>query len=144
MVRRIEDHARSGPDPLLVAAHSQGGVIAGAAVLGTARYADLRSIGLLTFGSPWHRLYAEFFPAYFSSQTDKALYDRLAGQWRNLFRATDPIGGPVGYAGVDKKPLADPSGLRHSDYWLADEYADAVAELLDLTAAQYTVASSEH
>jgi hypothetical protein len=142
MVRRIEDHARSGPDTLLVAAHSQGGVIAGTAVLGTARYADLRSIGLLTFGSPWHRLYAEFFPAYFSSQTDKALYDRLAGRWRNLFRATDPIGGPVGCVGVDAPTLADPVGRRHSDYWLEREYADAVAELLDRTAASCRVASS--
>ncbi len=142
LVRRIEDHARSGPDTLLVAAHSQGGVIAGTAVLGTARYADLRSIGLLTFGSPWHRLYAEFFPAYFSTRTDKALYDRLGGRWRNLFRATDPIGGPVGCAGVDAPTLADPFGRRHSDYWLEGEYATAATELLDLTAAPCTVASS--
>jgi hypothetical protein len=141
MVRRIEDHARSSPDPLLVAAHSQGGVIAGTAVLGTARYADLRSIGLLTFGSPWRRLYAEFFPAYFSIRTDKALYDRLAGRWRNLFRATDPIGGPVGCAGVDV-PTLEGLGRRHSDYWLEGEYATAATELLDLTAAPCTVASS--
>jgi hypothetical protein len=61
----------------------------------------------ITYGSPLQRLYSRFFPAYFDakvlSQIGEALTgtagdqdpDRRRWPWRNLFRASDPIGGPV-------------------------------------------------
>jgi hypothetical protein len=129
LVRRIEAAGTSGHRPLLVAAHSQGSVIAGTAVLGASRDADLRQVALLTFGSPWHRLYAEFFPAYFHDPATGALQARLPGRWRNLYRPTDPIGGGVGHAEVDVPLLSDPFGRGHSGYWLEDAYDQEVAAL---------------
>jgi hypothetical protein len=97
---------------IVVSAHSQGTVIAAAALwqLPTAiRY----QVGLLTYGSPLRRLYARFFPAYLGPD-DLA---RLCGHvpvWRNLYRCTDPIGGPVrlgpphGAEPVDATPFIDP------------------------------------
>ncbi len=64
----------------------------------------------LTYGSPLRRLYGRWFPAYFGPVPLRALH-RQVDCWRNLWRATDPIGGPV-IAGpsedVDTGPLADP------------------------------------
>ncbi|CAM5450950.1 hypothetical protein SBADM41S_06338 [Streptomyces badius] len=112
--------------------HSQGSVLAAAAVWqlpDTAR----RRVGLLTYGSPIERLYGRWFPAYFGAVPLLGL-NRSVHCWRNLFRATDPIGGAVRLTAdrdrdVDRGPLKDPLAygrttalplpepiLGHSDY----------------------------
>jgi hypothetical protein len=77
---------------VIVAAHSQGTVIATAALL---QLPDAGHVALLTYGSPLRRFYTRYFPAYFGDGTLDEQRQRLGGRWRNLYRETDPIGGPV-------------------------------------------------
>jgi hypothetical protein len=64
--------------------------------------------------------------------------------WRNLWRATDPIGGPVRITEVDRGPLRDPlvygrtrrhplpePVLGHSDYQADPVFAEERAALLE-------------
>lgn len=99
---RILHHTRdrSDPCPLVLAVHSQGSVLAFAA-LSPLTSEQLQRVALVTYGSPVSSIYAMFFPAYFGPDEIIALRDKLptlpgglAG-WRNFYRRTDPIGGPV-------------------------------------------------
>ncbi|MEJ3653412.1 hypothetical protein WEH80_10545 [Actinomycetes bacterium KLBMP 9759] len=117
---------------LLLAPHSQGAVIAGAALLDGASRPGL---AMLSYGSPWTRLYAEFFPAHVNAETTTALADRLRTgdrvRWRNLHRETDPIGGAI--PGVDDQPaMPDPCRRGHSDYWEEPAYRAAAKELREV------------
>lgn len=111
LLTRIRWHVGSGRG-VVVAAHSQGTVIGTAALLQlrtddalTAGPRTLPKVGLLTFGCVLRRLYGRFFPAYFGPATLRRLQDTLspaAGarspgelRWRNLWRYTDYLGGPV-------------------------------------------------
>ncbi|MGW2677232.1 hypothetical protein [Streptomyces sp. NPDC001436] len=123
--------ARTG-GRLVISGHSQGSVLAAASVWQLPPAAR-RRVALLTHGSPLARLYGRWFPAYFGPGALAALHRDL-DCWRNLWRATDPIGGPVGAGAgtdgpVDRGPLADPVAygrdalhplpapiLRHGDY----------------------------
>ncbi|MFG2874296.1 hypothetical protein ACGFYU_04675 [Streptomyces sp. NPDC048337] len=101
---------------LVISGHSQGSVLAAAAVWQLPPPAR-RRVALLTYGSPLGRLYGRWFPAYFGPGPLTALHGEV-DCWRNLWRATDPIGGPVlpGTAeGVDRGPLADPIAYGRSD-----------------------------
>ncbi|WP_432093151.1 hypothetical protein [Streptomyces sp. bgisy100] len=96
---------------LVISGHSQGSVLAAAAVWQLAPHTR-RRVALLTYGSPLERLYGRWFPAYFGPGPLRALH-REVHCWRNLWRRTDPIGGPVlpldGTAPeVDRGPLRDP------------------------------------
>jgi hypothetical protein len=84
--------ARTG-GRLVISGHSQGSVLAAAAVwqLPTA---TRRRVALLTYGSPLERLYGRWFPAYFGPRALLGL-SRELDCWRNLWRHTDPIGGPM-------------------------------------------------
>lgn len=120
---------------LLLAPHSQGSVIAAAALL-LSPAGRTGHVALLTHGSPLGHLYAEAFPAYVGRDALRALTDRLGGppapRWRNLYRATDPIGGavaPLCGADVDVGPLPDGCGRWHVDYAREAVYADAAADL---------------
>ncbi|WP_408646746.1 hypothetical protein [Streptomyces carminius] len=99
---------------LVISGHSQGSVLAAAAVW-QLDPATRGRVALLTYGSPLERLYGRWFPACFGPGPLNA----LAGEvdcWRNLWRLTDPIGGPVLVGGdggdgappVDRGPLKDP------------------------------------
>ncbi|MCX5379873.1 hypothetical protein [Streptomyces sp. NBC_00091] len=136
--------ARTG-GRLVISGHSQGSVLAAAAVWQLPPEAR-RRVGLLTYGSPLARLYGRWFPAYFGPGPLTALHRDL-DCWRNLWRATDPIGGPVAAGAesggpVDRGPLADPLAygrshrhplpapiLRHGDYQ-ADPAFDAERDAL--------------
>ncbi|MFC3236843.1 hypothetical protein [Streptomyces nitrosporeus] len=133
---------------LVISGHSQGSVLAAAAVWqlpDTARH----QVALLTYGSPIERLYGRWFPAYFGPAPLAGLH-RSVHCWRNLWRATDPIGGPVrieeadGRPEVDRGPLKDPlvygrtlehplpePVLGHSDYQADPVFAVERAALLE-------------
>ncbi|MFD9517610.1 hypothetical protein [Streptomyces sp. NPDC059979] len=151
---------------LVISGHSQGSVLAAAAVWQLPPAAR-RRVALLTYGSPLARLYGRWFPAYFGPGPLTALH-REVDCWRNLWRATDPIGGaalPGAGQGVDRGPLADPLAygrsarhplpapiLGHSDYQADPAFAaerDALLARLDAAAradaaAPAAVAESVH
>ncbi|WP_326701533.1 hypothetical protein OG909_02020 [Streptomyces sp. NBC_01754] len=132
---------------LVISGHSQGSVLAAAAVWQLPDAAR-RQVALLTYGSPIERLYGRWFPAYFGPGPLQDLH-RSVHCWRNLWRATDPIGGPVridegGSPEVDRGPLRDPlvygrtvahplpePVLGHSDYQADPAFAVERAALLD-------------
>ena len=103
-----EDPARR----LVLSAHSQGTVLAAAAVWQLDPPTRAR-VALLTYGCPLHRLYGRFFPGFMGVDKLEQLHQDTP-YWRNLFRVTDPIGGPVrvpvpaGEQPVDAPPLVDP------------------------------------
>lgn len=91
---------------LILSGHSQGSVIGAAAILLIAQTEPHKAnrIGFVTHGSPIGRLYFELFPAVFDREfldvLVKALTNEADGargviRWRNLHRATDPVGGPI-------------------------------------------------
>ncbi|MFE7134750.1 hypothetical protein ACFVIM_28205 [Streptomyces sp. NPDC057638] len=142
----IEQNERTG-GRLVISGHSQGSVLAAAAVWQLPAYARQR-VALLTHGSPLERLYGRWFPAYFGPAALAELRDQV-DRWRNLWRPTDPIGGPVRVAAdgrgpaVDRDPLKDPLVygrsrrhplpepiLGHGDYAADPAFAEERAGLL--------------
>ncbi|WP_053667020.1 hypothetical protein [Streptomyces sp. MMG1121] len=131
---------------LVLSGHSQGSVLAAAAAWQLTPSARKR-IALLTYGSPLERLYGRWFPAHFGPPALAALHHDVAC-WRNLYRRTDPIGGPVRVSDdttpdVDHAPLRDPLAygrtpehplpapiLGHSDYQADPVFARERARLL--------------
>ncbi|MFE6940583.1 hypothetical protein [Streptomyces chartreusis] len=96
---------------LVISGHSQGSVLAAAAAWQLTP-ADRKRVALLTYGSPLERLYGRWFPAHFGQDALTQLHDEV-DCWRNLYRPTDPIGGPVRLPGdcgpaVDREALKDP------------------------------------
>ncbi|MFF7729055.1 hypothetical protein [Streptomyces sp. NPDC008001] len=139
---------------LVISGHSQGSVLAAAAVWQLSAATRSR-VALLTYGSPLERLYGRWFPAYFGPVKLAALHDDVHC-WCNLWRSTDPIGGPVRLPGdtasattaVDHGPLKDPLAygrtaehplpaavLGHSHYQADPEFARIRAALLARLAA---------
>ena len=97
---RIVRHVVEGGRPVVVSAHSQGTILAFAALASLS--ADCtRHVNLVTYGSPVTTIYGTLFPAYFGQAEVDKVRDRLRAPgpgllgWRNFYRATDPIGGPV-------------------------------------------------
>ncbi|POX37864.1 hypothetical protein C3486_26185 [Streptomyces sp. Ru73] len=131
---------------LVLSGHSQGSVLAAAAVWQLDPVTRSR-VALLTYGSPLERLYGRWFPAFFGPSALTGLH-REMDAWRNLWRFTDPIGGPVRLtcedgAAIDRGPLRDPlvfgrtlryplpaQILGHGDYQADPEFGVARAELL--------------
>nr|WP_175409648.1 hypothetical protein [Streptomyces sp. TRM64462] len=133
---------------LVISGHSQGSVLAAAAVRQLPARTR-RRVALLTYGSPLERLYGRWFPAYFGRVPLGDLHHEVHS-WRNLWRHTDPIGGPVGlpadgtrpqvdhpalrdpvvYGRTDDHPLPEPI-LGHSDYQADPVFARERAALLD-------------
>jgi hypothetical protein len=53
-------------------------------------------MALLTYGSQMKFIYARLFPRYFGYKRQHEIFnDCLKGRWRNIYRWTDPLGGPV-------------------------------------------------
>ncbi|MFL1379409.1 hypothetical protein [Nocardiopsis protaetiae] len=92
LVARVARMTREGT-AVVLSGHSQGSVLAAATVW---QLPDdcLGRVALITHGSPLDRLYARYFPAFFGPEPFADLHGRVAG-WRNLWRTTDAIAGPV-------------------------------------------------
>ncbi|MFF7451478.1 MULTISPECIES: hypothetical protein [unclassified Streptomyces] len=143
---RVATWTRATGGRLVISGHSQGSVLAAAAAWQLTP-ADRRRVALLTYGSPLERLYGRWFPAHFGPAALSALHHDVAC-WRNLYRPTDPIGGPVRLSGdcgpeVDHQALKDPLAygrterhplpapvLGHSDYQADPAFAEERARLL--------------
>ncbi|MHC3468021.1 hypothetical protein ACYF6T_04830 [Streptomyces sp. 7R007] len=143
---RMATWTRATGGRLVISGHSQGSVLAAAAAwqLGPA---ERRRVALLTYGSPLERLYGRWFPAHFGPAALSSLHQEV-DCWRNLYRLTDPIGGPVRLPGdcgpeVDHPPLKDPLAygrtarhplpapiLGHSDYQADPVFAEERQRLL--------------
>ncbi|WP_237773093.1 hypothetical protein [Streptomyces luteocolor] len=131
---------------LVLSGHSQGSVLAAAAAW-QLRPSVRKRVALLTYGSPLERLYGRWFPAHFGPASLMSLH-REVDCWRNLYRTTDPIGGPIQLPGdwgpqVDRPALKDPLAygrteahplpapiLGHSDYQADPAFAEERARLL--------------
>ena len=125
---------------VVLAAHSQGSIIAAAALLQPDCRPDDDVVTLVTFGSPLRKLYGWAFPYYFADTVLRQLMDKSSRTrvlaWHNYHYLTDFIGGPAlderPPADVDK-PLPDPQTSwyiygqpppalgRHSGYWADPE-----------------------
>ncbi|MFE1348523.1 hypothetical protein [Streptomyces sp. NPDC058757] len=145
---RMSSWTRNTGGRLVISGHSQGSVLAAAAVWQLPSATRAR-VALLTYGSPLERLYGRWFPAYFGPEALRGLH-RAVHCWTNLHRATDPIGGPVRVPAEDGRPAVDAPALRdpvaygrtpahplpepvlgHSDYQADPAFAICRAALLD-------------
>jgi hypothetical protein len=130
---------------IILSGHSQGSVLSAAAVWQLDPAVRGR-VALLTYGCPLARLYGRWFPAHFGTGRLRELHEDMH-TWSNLWRRTDPIGGPVGIGGpgdgVDCGPLLDPVAygrsaghplpepvLGHSDFQADPAFAEQRALLL--------------
>ncbi|MER5454322.1 hypothetical protein ABT008_06035 [Micromonospora sp. NPDC002389] len=108
---------------VVLSGHSHGSVLAAATLLQLPEQVRQR-VALLTHGSPLHRLYARLFPAFLGDATLHELGDRVGWRWVNLWRDTDPVGGPIfsahhpgerprvsGPAGTVDRRLRDPRAV---------------------------------
>jgi hypothetical protein len=143
---RMATWTRATGGRLVISGHSQGSVLAAAAVWQLTPSVRKR-VALLTYGSPLERLYGRWFPAHFGPAALSSLHQEV-DCWRNLYRLTDPIGGPVRLPGtcgpeVDHPPLKDPLAygrtaehplpapiLGHSDYQADPAFAEERKRLL--------------
>jgi hypothetical protein len=109
------EQARPAPacfSAVVISGHSQGSVIAVAACALLIRLADaaeeapswvsqsdaceaLQRTHLITYGSQLQFIFARLFPSYLGFRELLELYKDIDGRWRNLYRWTDPLGGPV-------------------------------------------------
>ncbi|MBQ1020535.1 hypothetical protein KBX71_22035 [Micromonospora sp. D93] len=149
LARRITGFAARGP--VVISGHSHGSVLAAATILQLPP-SVLARVSLLTYGSPLQRTYARLYPAYLGPRTLRDLGGRIGWRWRNLWRDTDPIGGPIFPAGPGGAPpgvdidtrLRDPRSLTidptdtvpppiegHWPYHTQAQYQLAVRELTD-------------
>ncbi|MGW0965808.1 hypothetical protein [Streptomyces sp. NPDC002516] len=144
---RMATWIRATGGRLVLSGHSQGSVLAAAAAWQLEPSVRGR-VALLTYGSPLERLYGRWFPAHFGPAALASLHRDVAC-WRNLYRRTDPIGGPVRLPGdcgpeVDHRPLKDPLAygrterqplpapvLGHSDYQADPVFAEERRLLLE-------------
>ena len=103
--RRISWHLGTLDDPtaqppavpasrVVVAAHSQGTLITLAALLWLTP-AERARVGVVTFGSQLQQQFARAFPASVDLATLEWVWGSYGHRWRNLYRDTDPIAGPV-------------------------------------------------
>ncbi|AVH60350.1 MULTISPECIES: hypothetical protein [Streptomyces] len=143
---RMATWTRATGGRLVVSGHSQGSVLAAAAAW-QLKPSERKRVALLTYGSPLERLYGRWFPAHFGTAALTSLHREVAC-WRNLYRLTDPIGGPVRLPGdcgpqVDSEPFKDPLAhgrterqplpapiLGHSDYQADPAFAEERERLL--------------
>ena len=82
---------------VLLVGHSQGSVLAAAALLQPDCLPSNDQTALVTFGCPLGKLYSWGFPAYVNESMLAGLVNKGDPGWANFYYPTDPIGGPVFY-----------------------------------------------
>jgi hypothetical protein len=122
--------ATDGGRTVVLAAHSQGSIVAYAAVA-SSTVRGRGKIVLATYGSPLGTLYGRYFPNYFRVEDYRSIATELEGSnrpdrraWRNFFHATDPIGGPV-FNPVTRpldEPDAEDGDVDERDVYLYDPW----------------------
>ncbi|HLK02684.1 MAG TPA: hypothetical protein VKU39_22630, partial [Streptosporangiaceae bacterium] len=133
---------------VLLTGHSQGTMLAVAALAQPDRRPLGQDVALVTFGAPLIKLYGWGFPAYVDTGVLGPLAPGAGGQvagWTNFWYPTDPIAGPVGIGAVDMElpdpaeslfvygqPPPGPGG--HSGYWQDPR----VWTVIDRMAADFT------
>jgi hypothetical protein len=148
LLDRLRMLTGEGDVRVVLAAHSQGSLIAAATLL---QANSIDRVVLLTFGCPLRRLYARNFPAYFGTRALPRLRARQRQRWIDLWACSDPIGGWVfddtnlnieaALKYIDCRlhdveslsPRADgtyPPICGHSGFWTRPEYRDAMTALL--------------
>jgi uncharacterized membrane protein len=123
-ISRLTLDRPSGAGRVLLMAHSQGTVLAAAALrqLASSGATAARRVGLVTYGAPLTRLYRRAFPAYFSDGMFAELYDDIGAPdagWQNFHRKTDLIGGRVFTGPDDGRGDADECLLDPFTKWYA-------------------------
>ena len=88
---RIAHHRLMGRSVVLCG-HSQGSLISFATLV---RGVGPEGVGLVTLGSQLQVLFSRAFPAAVNLPAIEDLMGALGGRWRNLYRETDPLAGPV-------------------------------------------------
>lgn len=134
-ISELSNHSRVD---VLVSAHSQGAVIA-LPVLGRLAPSTRRRVRLLTYGCLLDQTYHELFPRYFNASTFQRLDEGISRRWRNLHRATDPLGFPVGYLATRGRSIEASHEthripgrlLTHSDYQYSPEYQRELDALIE-------------
>lgn len=156
-----EPNERGERGGVILSAHSQGTVLATAAVSQLDPASQAR-VAMLTHGSPLNRLYARYFGEFFSRTAFRRLAHDLTPDapvtWQNLYRRTDPIGGPIfGECSADVLDITDatmqarshdrllldphdpnplmrgdarPVSLNHSNYYADPVYNDTIAAMV--------------
>ncbi|MEV0001570.1 hypothetical protein AB0H28_04690 [Micromonospora sp. NPDC050980] len=92
LAKRVTALAATGK--VIISGHSHGSVLAAATILQLPPDV-LARVALLTHGSPLGRVYARLYPAYLGRRVLCETGERLHWRWRNLWRDTDPVSGPV-------------------------------------------------
>jgi hypothetical protein len=123
---------RKCPTHLLIIAHSQGTVIALEELCSPEwqrRFADLKSVTLLTFGSPLTHIYQEYLPRLYGPLTTGRWVQlrQNVPRWVNLYRLDDYVGTRID-SSVPNWPVNVPlqPGLRlggHTHYWTCEVFA---------------------
>lgn len=106
--------AKGGTGSVALLGHSQGSIVSIAAVA-SLEPKDLSRVAVATYGSPLATFYRRFFPSYFTND----LFDHVGKNlreasgvrplWRNFYRWTDPIGGPVFTKRYNDPPYGRPA-----------------------------------
>ncbi len=95
---RVRWHVEQGR-AVALCAHSQGSLLSFAALQRIAHQEGgdrvLDRVGFLTFGSQLQVLFSRTFSSYVNLLAIEQLNRTLHGAWRNLYRDTDPLAGPV-------------------------------------------------
>jgi hypothetical protein len=108
---------------VVVAAHSQGSLIALAALLWLSDE-EREWVGFLTYGSQLQVAFPRGFPDYVNYQLLVDVRHRLSRRWVNLYRETDPIAGPVLSWGHWEDEPDDPHDMRSYSFVHPGDAAD--------------------
>ncbi|WP_181364982.1 hypothetical protein [Arthrobacter sp. HMWF013] len=141
---------------VVLTAHSQGSALTAAVLARQSERTEENPVGLVTLGSPLAKLYRWAFPALFSDGLLQSFAKGHGGfgdiHWRNVFYATDYIGGPVATKAwsaslrkIDMSmidPMTDkfvfgqplPNILSHTGYWVDPRFWREVEKMCDIVA----------